>query len=111
MSDFKSFPKPPKKKKKHIPRNPKPTADDHCIICGRPYAHLHEIYFGEKNKKWSVKYGCQVRLCWEHHEGTYGVHGKYGEELDTKLKIQGQIDFEKKFPNLDFFSIMGKNYL
>lgn len=27
-----------------------------------------------------------IDLCWDHHHGTYGAHGKYGNELDHELK-------------------------
>ena len=27
-----------------------------------------------------------ILLCWDCHHGTYGVHGKYGKQLDLKLK-------------------------
>ena len=47
--------------------NPKPTIDDICIVCGKPYAHLHEVFFG-KNRRNSQIYGLQVRLCQYHHQ-------------------------------------------
>lgn len=53
----------------------------------------------------------KVYLCWLHHEGTYGVHGKNGHELDMKLKRKGQEIFEEKYPDLNFKDIFGKNYL
>ena len=31
-----------------------------------------------------------IDLCWNHHKGNNGVHGKNGHELDIKLKRQLQ---------------------
>ena len=47
--------------------------------------HLHHIMFG-KNRKKADEDKLTVYLCWQHHEGTNGVHGKNGHELDMKLK-------------------------
>jgi len=103
------YPKPKYKKKKLI-RNPKPTFGDTCIICGKPYAELHEIFYG-KNSQLSKLYGLQVRLCDEDHRGTDGVHGKNGHELDIKLKQYGQRLFEETHTREEFRAIFGKSYL
>jgi len=91
-------------------RNPKPTVKDICTQCGRPYAHLHEVFFG-KDKYMSQVYGMQERLCYLCHEGTEGVHGKNGEALDTKLKKKHQRIFEKRYGHEKFMEIFKKNYL
>ena len=83
-----------------------------CYVCGKKTnLHCHHIYFGNPKRKLSEKYGLKVYLCYEHHEGTYGVHGAKGHELDIKLKKLGQKAFEYEYPNLNFLSIFGKNYL
>ena len=57
-----------------------------CYICGTTNnLHFHHIMFG-KNRKKADKDGLTAYLCYEHHEGTNGVHGKNGHELDLKLK-------------------------
>ena len=57
-----------------------------CYICGRTInLHIHHIMFG-KNRKKADEDGLTVYLCYDHHEGTNGVHGKKGHELDIKLK-------------------------
>ena len=57
-----------------------------CYVCGcKSNLHLHHIFFG-KNRKNADKDGLTCYLCWGHHEGTYGVHGKHGHELDMQLK-------------------------
>jgi len=91
-------------------RNLKPTANDHCTQCGRPYAHLHEVFFG-KDKYMSQVYGMQERLCQECHQGTNGVHGKNGEELDSMLKKKHQRLFEEKYSYRKFMEVFIKNYL
>lgn len=57
-----------------------------CYVCGTTQnLHLHHVMFG-KNRKKADKDKLTVYLCWQHHEGTNGVHGKNGHELDMKLK-------------------------
>jgi hypothetical protein len=91
-------------------KNPKPTSDDYCIICGTPYAALHEIYFG-KNSQISKEYGFQVRLCINHHTGMNGVHGKWGHRLDGMLKEAAQRKFEETHTRDEFMNIIGRNYI
>lgn len=57
-----------------------------CYVCGTTQnLHLHHVMFG-KNRKKADEDKLTVYLCWQHHEGTNGVHGKNGHELDMKLK-------------------------
>lgn len=70
------------------------------------------IFFG-KNRKKADKDLLTVYLCREHHEGTNGVHGKNGHELDLKLKKiaeQKWLDHYNKTTE-DFIERYGKNYL
>lgn len=58
----------------------------HCYECGESYGiEIHHVFFG-RNRKNADKDGCVVPLCKYHHTGLLGVHGKKGEDLDTKLK-------------------------
>lgn len=83
-----------------------------CYVCSTTYnLHSHHIYFGNPWRKLSERYGMKVYLCWQHHEGTYGVHGKHGHDLDMKLKKKGQEVFEEYYSDLNFKDIFGKNYL
>lgn len=83
-----------------------------CYFCGKQFGlQSHHIYFGNPYRKISERYGLKVWLCWEHHEGTYGIHGKHGHELDIELKKSGQSAFEKTFPQENFIQIFGRNYL
>lgn len=38
-----------------------------------------------------------IELTPEQHRGTYGVHGKYGHELDQRLKLEFQNQLEIRF--------------
>ena len=84
-----------------------------CIECGSVFnLHLHHILFG-KNRAKADEDGLVVWLCYEHHEGTNGVHGKNGHNLDMKLKIlaeQKWCEYYHKTPQ-DFLSRYYKNYL
>ena len=81
---------------------------DHCYICGAYRTSVHEVFFG-KNRINSMKYGCCVPLCLEHHTGHNGVH--HNIELDTELKQKCQKKFIEVYPEEDFISIFYKNYL
>lgn len=83
-----------------------------CIVCGTTYGlHRHHIIYGTANRKNSEKYDLTCWLCQEHHIGTTGVHGKYGEHLDAALKKLAQIEFEKTHTREEFINIFGRNYL
>lgn len=82
-----------------------------CFVCGTTRnLHRHHIFFGA-NRKVSEKYDLCVWLCQNHHEGTMGVHGMYGHELDMELKRIGQITFEKTHTREEFIAEFGRNYL
>ena len=81
---------------------------DHCYICGAIKHSIHEIYYG-KNRVNSMKYGCCVPLCFNHHTGNEGVHRI--PNLDNMLKQVCQIKFNEVYPELDFISIFHKNYI
>lgn len=85
----------------------------HCRICGSENnLNLHHIIYG-KNRKNADKYGLTIWLCKKCHQGTYGVHGKYGHELDLKLKQEAEkcfLDYYNKEIE-DFIDIFKINYL
>lgn len=84
-----------------------------CYVCGRKNAlHEHHIFFG-KNRKNSEKDGLKVYLCYEHHEGTDGVHGMNGHNLDQELKEIAEANWllHYKKSKEDFIKRYGKNYL
>ena len=83
-----------------------------CYVCGCTQGiEVHHIIHGTANRKLSDKYGLVVGLCYQHHRGDFGVHGKNGQPLNLKLKIKAQETFTEVFPDLSFREIFGKNYI
>lgn len=84
-----------------------------CYVCKKSNnLHFHHIMFG-KNRKKADNDLLTVYLCYEHHEGTNGVHGKNGHELDLRLKqIAEQVWLEYYNKTIDdFISRYGRNFL
>lgn len=83
-----------------------------CYVCGRMDKNeIHHIMKGVANRRLSDEYGCVVFLCTDHHRGLFGVHGKYGHELDMELKTKCQEAFERKFSHEKWMEVFGKSYL
>ena len=84
-----------------------------CFVCGKTNnLHCHHIMFG-KNRKKADEDGLTVWLCYEHHEGTNGVHGKEGHLLDLKLKEIAErmwLGYNEKTID-DFRERYGRNYI
>lgn len=84
-----------------------------CYVCHcRDNLHLHHILFGHKRKK-ADEDGLTVYLCYWHHEGADGVHGKCGHQLDQDLKIIAEKEWLKHYDKSieDFIERYGKNYI
>lgn len=62
-----------------------------CEECGSSHlVEIHHIVFrGQVPALINCKHNL-IPLCYEHHRGTYGVHGSKGNELDEKLKYKFQ---------------------
>ena len=91
--------------------NPKPTIEDACIICGDPYAELHEVYYGNPYSRLSQEHKAQERLCHIHHRSQpQGVHGG-NIKLDLELKRKHQVRLEKEMTREQFIQIFGRSYL
>lgn len=89
------------------------TNKKECYVCGTTSnLHCHHILFG-KNRKKADEDGLTVYLCREHHEGTKGVHGKLGKELDEKLKKEAELRWCKFYNKTieQFIKRYGRNYL
>ena len=87
--------------------------DKCCYACGSVNnLHYHHIVFG-KNRKKADEDGLTVYLCYAHHEGTDGVHGKNGHNLDKYLKEIAEerwIEYYGKSKD-DFRKRYGRNYI
>lgn len=66
----------------------------HCAICGSTeMVERHHIIKGRGKRLSCETPESVIDLCYGHHRGTYGVHGKYGKELDTQLKLRLQAKY------------------
>ena len=83
-----------------------------CFICSKQYGlHDHHIYFGVARRPIREKNGFKVWLCQEHHEGTYGVHGSKGHDLDIYLKQVCQKKYEETHTRDEFINLIGRSYV
>ena len=84
-----------------------------CYVCKTTNnLHLHHIIFGQNRKK-ADEDGLVVYLCREHHEGTIGVHGIRGHNLDKRLKEIAELEWLRYYNKTkeDFIARYHKNYL
>ena len=51
---------------------------------------MHHIIGGRGKRKQHETKESVILLCWECHHGTKGIHGRDGNELDLKLKLDLQ---------------------
>lgn len=81
-----------------------------CWYCHTRYnLECHHVY-GSGCRKNSEKYGLKVWLCNRHHTGIDGVHnGNY--QLDTQLRILGQLEFEKTHSREEFIRLFIRSNL
>ena len=62
-----------------------------CYICGSYHmVQKHHAVGGHGKRKQHESPESLYYLCWEHHHGTEGVHGKNGRRLAVKLKRETQ---------------------
>jgi len=80
-----------------------------CSICGSTnLVQNHHIVHGRGKRKQCETPQDQIDLCWEHHYGTFGVHGREGHALDMKLKLDLQlVYFELGYTNEKTRELMG----
>lgn len=58
-----------------------------CEICeGNHMVELHHIIGGRGKRRQCETVESVIALCWKHHHGTFGVHGREGKTLDRQLK-------------------------
>ena len=66
-----------------------------CEICYSPHmVQNHHIIGGSGKRKQCETVYSLIALCYEHHHGTNGIHGKNGNILDTQLKEKLQRTYE-----------------
>ena len=60
-----------------------------CMVCGSTERIcIHEVFYGSSNRLKSIEDGCCIPLCFEHHQGTNGVHNN--KILDLRFKKQAE---------------------
>lgn len=70
----------------------------------------HHVFFGWANRRLSEKYGLKVYLCLSHHEiGREAVH--INDDVNKMVQAYAQRAFEQKWPEKEFESIFGRNYI
>lgn len=81
-----------------------------CYFCkSQSWLECHHI-FGGANRNLSEKYGLKVWLChYCHNEPPQGVH--HNRRNADMLRKLGQEAFNKQYPDKDFVSIFGRNFI
>ena len=65
--------------------------------CKSNNTQLHHIVKGKGKRTQCERIESVIFLCWGHHYGNSGVHGKNGHTLDLKLKL----DLQQVYFNLN----------
>lgn len=85
-----------------------------CYICGsRSGLNIHHVIYGTGKRNIADRDGLTIPLCYYHHKGTHGVHGREGHELDQKLKEIAEkkwMEYYKKTEE-EWIKRYSKNYL
>ena len=82
---------------------------ENCVECGQRGVELHEVFFGNSNRKNSIEYGLVIPLCSYHHRNSpNGIH--FNKELNYKYRKIAQKKFEETYDK-EFIKIFGRNYL
>lgn len=82
-------------------------ANRSCEICGsKSGLQIHHIVKRSQTGKDDLDN--LILLCWQHHHGTKGVHGRDGHALDLRLKLQLQEKlFDKGWSEREVREYMG----
>ena len=90
--------------------NKKPTLNDMCAICGKPFAMTHEVFYGNPYARFSQDYNMTIKLCYDHHQHhKTGIH--FDRAFDLKIKRKYQTVFEKEHGHEKFIEIFDKDYI
>ena len=80
-------------------RNPIPTGQDFCeyeehgIKCDMPYASTNEVFDGTANRRKSIQYGMQIKLCEQR-----GHHQHFHRDIEFQKMLKQR--YQKKFENM-----------
>lgn len=84
-----------------------------CYVCKTTIGlEEHHCLYGNARKK-AEQDGLKVWLCYEHHRGDMGVHGKNGSDLSNYLKKISELKWLEYYDKDidDFIKRYGKNYI
>lgn len=95
--------------------------DGTCYLCAKLHGgdfwhyevlHEHHVIYGDWGalRDLSEHYGLKVYLCLPHHEDSKEAVHK-NDKIRQMLCEDAQRTFEEHYPDLDFKTIFGKNYL
>ena len=87
-----------------------------CYLCNLLYGthnhynlHEHHVFQGTANRRKSEHHGLKVYLCAEHHNTSqYAVH--FNPDLDLRLKVIAQTEFEKEHSREEFMKEFGRSW-
>ena len=106
------IPKPTKTSKKKV-RTPTPEGPKVCVGCGTAHnLSIHHVY-NKSARDFSSENECVEWVCYEEHQGTYGIHGTYHDQkLNSRLKKKHQRRLEAEgMTREEFIYNVGRNYL
>lgn len=65
-----------------------------CEYCGsNSGVELHHIICGSGKRTQCERLESVIFLCWNHHHGNEGIHGKNGHALELELKLELQLTY------------------
>lgn len=71
-------------------------SDGICEVCrGNNMVQHHHIIGGQGKRTQCESVFSLISLCYDCHHGDYGIHGKDGKTLDTKLRKELQGTYEE----------------
>ena len=85
--------------------------DGKCRFCRSTNIERHHIFFGNKNRKKSEKWGAVISLCPYHHRGTQeGVH--HNRSVSSWLQAETEWRFyDNGWTREEFFEEFGRHYI
>lgn len=92
-------------------------SEKRCALCGKngqgDQLEKHHVFFGQKQRKLSEKYGAVVYLCGDscHRNGKFSVHRNRYIDLALKEQYQRKIMAHYNWTIEDWIKVFGKNYL
>ena len=83
-----------------------------CEYCNENVAVTqHEKFYGTANRKISLKYEeFSLNICSRCHDASH-YKIDLGHDVNMALRINAQMDFERKYGHEEFMKLIGRDYL